>query len=84
MSVVQSNNVVESKATLGHPLAVASPDLRREGAYEITGVRARCSDPSKNCSARASSDAGDGKEGIGAYAGIGVTSVQGRQRGEDR
>ena len=28
VSVVQSNNVVESKATLGHPLAVASPDLR--------------------------------------------------------
>ena len=66
--------VVESQAVPGLPLAVAPPDLRREGAYEITGVRARNSHLSKKCSA------GDGKR-IGSV--IGVASVQGRP-GEDR
>ena len=39
--------VVESKATLGLPLAVASPSLRREMAYGIAGVRAPCLGPVK-------------------------------------
>ncbi len=60
--------VVESKATLGLPSAVASPGLRREGAYGTTGVGVRCL-----------SDAGDVKEKTGPCAGIGVASVQGRQ-----
>ena len=43
--------VAESKAALGLPLTVASPNLK--GAYGAAGVRARCSDPSKKCSVRA-------------------------------
>ena len=41
---------------------VASPDLRREGAYGTAGVRLWCLDPSKKCSARASGDAGGWEE----------------------
>ena len=52
---------VESKATLGLPLVVAPLSLRREGAYGTAGVRARCSDSSNKCSARALSDVGMGK-----------------------
>ena len=36
--MVESNSVVESKATLGHPLAAARPDLRR-GIWDSGGVR---------------------------------------------
>ena len=73
--------VVESKATLGLPLAVAPTQSRREGAYGTARVRARGSDPSKKCSARTSSDAGDEEERTGSCAAIGVASVQGRPGG---
>src|SRR5258706_3637617 len=73
--------VVDSKVTPGIPSAVASPDLRREGAYGALGMSVLCLDPSKKCSARASSDAGDGRGKTGTCTGIGVASVQGRQGG---
>ncbi|SRR5258706_7360709 len=62
--MVQANSVVESKATTGLPSAAVWRDLRREGAYETMGVRARCPDPSRKCSARASSDAGKERTGL--------------------
>ncbi len=74
-------SVVEWKVTPGLPSAVASPDLRREGAHGTAGVGVRGLDPSKKCSARAASDAGDGKEKTGSCTGIGLASVQGRQGG---
>src|SRR5258706_8275229 len=73
--------MVQSKATSGLPSVVASPDLRREGVNGTAGVVLRCLDPSKKCSARASGDAGDGKEKSGSCIGTGVTSGQGRQGG---
>ena len=76
MRVVGSNGVVELNATPGLPLAVASPSLRMEWVYGTAGMRARRSDQSKNCSVRASNDAGDGKERIGSCAGIGVVPVK--------
>ncbi len=62
MWVVESNSVVDSKATPGLPSAISSPDLRREGACGTAGVGVRCLDPSKKCPARASCDAGEGKK----------------------
>ena len=67
------------ESDVGAPFGGSIARYTEGRAYETTGVRARCSDPSKNCSARTSSDAGDGKE---ACAGTGVASVQGRPRGE--
>ena len=72
--------VVESKVMPGLPSVVASPDLRRDGAYGTEGVLVWCLNPSKKCSARAPGDAGDGKKKSGSCAGIGVTPVQGRPR----
>ena len=62
--------VVDSKAMPGLPSAVASPDLGRMAAYGTVGLCARCLDLSKKCSARASSDARDGKERTSACTGI--------------
>ena len=78
--VNQANGVVGLKATLELPSAVELPDLRMEGVYETAGVRARCSDSSKKCSARAWSDAGDGPGITGSCTGIGAASIQGRAR----
>ena len=81
MGVVELNSVVESKATLGLRLAVASPNLRREGT---AGARARCFGPVKEMlskSVKPSSGAGDGKERTGSCAGIGLASVKGRPGG---
>ena len=63
---------------VGAPLVVALPSLRKKRAYGTAGVRARCSDSSEKCSARASSNAKDGKKRTGSCVGIGVASVQGR------
>ena len=73
---------VESKATLGLPSAIASPSLRKEGAYGTAEVRARCSYSSSKCSARASSDAGNGKRE--PVLDIGVASAQGQEEGQAR
>ena len=76
-----TGGVVESKATLGLRLAVAPPNLRREGT---AGARARCFGSVKEMlseSVKPSSDAGDGKERTGACAGIGLASVKGRPGG---
>ncbi len=40
--------------------------------YGTVGVHIRCSEPSRKYSARASSDAEDGKERTGSCAGIGL------------
>ena len=48
VSVVESNSVVESKATLGLPSTVVSPSLSSEGAYGTAGVRIWCSDALRN------------------------------------
>ena len=74
----------ESKVTPGFPSAVASLDLRKEGASETAEMRARCPDPSKKCAARVSRDAGDGEERTGSCAGIGSrfsTGKAGRKKG---
>ena len=75
--------VVESKATPGLPSAVMSPDLRWKGAYGAAGVVVPCLDLSNKCSARASSDAGDGNAKTGSCAVIGVDSVQEKQGGRE-
>ena len=74
MRVIGSSRVVGSKATPGLPSAVLLPRLR---AHETAGVRARCSDPLKKCSA------GDGKR-TGSCASTGVVSVQGKGGRKDR
>ena len=55
------HGMVESKATLGLPSALASPDLRKDGVYSTARTGVRCLNPSTKHSARASSDAGVGK-----------------------
>ena len=92
--VAESNSVVESKATgveiRLHPEVVASfggyvAGPRRGGLYGTVGVRIRCLGPSKICSGRASSDAGNGKEKTGSCAVTGVASVQeGREERQAR
>ena len=52
---------------------------RREGAYGTEGVCARCLDPSKECSARALSDAGDAQEKLAR-----VLALESRQYKEGR
>ena len=71
--------LIESKAIPVLPSAIASPNLRREGASGTVGVGVRYSDPSKKCRVRASS--GWERE-YGSCSGIGVASVQGRKRKE--
>lgn len=81
MRVVQSNSVFESKSTLGLPSAVASPSLSSEGAYGTAGVRIRCLDLSKKCSARALGDAGMGKREPALV--LASASLQYKEGGED-
>ena len=71
--------MVESKATLGLPLAVTSPSLRREGAYGTAGGTRTVFGPVKEMLNESVERCGGWeRERTCSCAGIGVASVQGR------